>query len=115
MRTSLAFKFVKLARKMGIKTDPISSPEVREMRTAIDELDGGIQFEISLHPDASWSARSINVPGIITGGFDQSEISEMVKDAVFTYYGIPPQFCYDELLHKVGEKKTVKNELFVTA
>ncbi len=115
MRTSLAFKFVVIARKMGVKFDPMSSKEVKDMRAAIDELQDGIQFEIGLHPDGSWSARSTNVDGIITGGVDQSDVSEMIKDAIFTYYDVPPQFCVDALLKGSGEKKTVKNEMLVTA
>lgn len=115
MRTSLTFKFVSLARKIGIKHNPETSQEIKDMRRIIDELDTGIQFEIGMHPDGSWSAKSVNIDGIITGGFNQSEISEMIKDAIFTYFDVPPQFCYDELLKGTGEKKTVKNEMLVTA
>ncbi len=101
---------------MGMKVDPLSSGEVREMREAIDSLgEGGIKFEIGTYADGSWSARSTNVEGIITGGFDRSEMTEMVKDAIFTYYGVPPQYCEDKLLQGTGEKKTVKNEILVTA
>ena len=115
MRTSLTFKFVTLARRMGLKYNPMSSQEVKDMRQKIDELGDGIQFEIGMYPDGSWSAKSVNVDGIITGGFSQSEIPEMIKDAIFTYFDVPPQFCYDDLLKGTGEKKTVKNEMLVTA
>ena len=117
MKTSLTFKFVTLAKKMGISSNPLASQKVKEMRQEIDSVsaDGGIKFEIGMYPDGSWSARSTNVDGIISGGFDQSEIPAMIKDAIFTYYDIPPQYCDDTLLKGTGEKKTVKNELLVTA
>lgn len=117
MKTSLTFKFVTLARKMGIKPNPLSCQGVEDMRREIDTLgaEGGIKFEIGMYPDGSWSAKSTNVEGIITGGFNQSEIPEMIKDAIFTYYDIPPQYCDDRLLKGTGEKKTLKNELLITA
>ncbi len=115
MRTSLAFKFVTIAHKMGVKFDANSSVEVKNMQASMADLRDGIQFDIGLHPDGSWSAKSTNVDGIITGGFDQSEISEVIKDAVFTYYDVPPQFCDNRLLKGSGEKKTLKNEMLVTA
>lgn len=116
MKTSLTFKFVNLAKRMGVKTNPLSNQNVRHMRDAIDAAgEGGIKFEISTYADGSWSAKSTNVDGIITGGLDQSEVTEMIKDAVFTYFAIPPQYCDDALLKGSGEKKTVKKELLVTA
>lgn len=116
MKTSLTFKFVTMAKKMGFKTNPLSCGSVREMRDAIDSLgEGGIKFEIGMYPDGSWSAKSVNVDSIITGGYDHSEMTDMIKDAIFTYYDIPPQYCEDGLLKGSGEKKTVKNEILVTA
>lgn len=117
MKTSLTFKFATLAKKLGVTSHPLSCQKVKDMRDEIDALgsEGGVKFEVGMYPDGSWSAKSTNVDGIISGGFHQSEISEMIKDAIFTYYDIPPQYCNDALLKSSGEKKTVKNELLITA
>jgi hypothetical protein len=115
MKTSLAFKFANFAKRAGIRFDALHNPAVLNMRSEIISLDGGIQFAINGYPDGSWSAKSVNVDGIITGGRNQSEMIEVIKDAVFTYFDIEPQYCNDSLLKGAGEKKTVKNEMYVTA
>ena len=115
MKTSLAFKVAHFANKSGVKPDILNNPAVIYMRQELELLGkGGVRFEISVYADGSWSARSVNVDGIITGGINQSDMIETIKDAVFTYYDISPQFCDDSLLRGTGEKKTVKNEIYVT-
>lgn len=116
MKTSLAFKVATLARKYGLKVNDLKNPSVASMKDAIESLGPeGIQFAISGYEDGSWMAKSVNVDGILTGGDDMAECTELIKDAIFTYYEVPPQFCNDALLHKSGDKKTVHNEAFVTA
>lgn len=116
MKTSLSFKFANFARRYGVKFDTMQNPSVVKMREEIELLGkNGIEFSINTYGDGSWSAKSVNVDGIITGGINQAEFVEMIKDAIFTYYDIPPQYCEDQLLKGAGEKKTVKNEIFVTA
>ena len=70
---------------MGLKINPSLCQEIKDMQEALDD-ESGIVFDIGMHPDGSWSVKSINIEGIITGGLDQSEMSEMIKDAIFTYY-----------------------------
>lgn len=116
MKTSLAFKIANFARKQGLKFDALHDPRVIAMREEIAQLkDDGINFSINIYNDGTWSARSTNVDGIITGGDNFAESNEMIKDAIFTYYDVPPQFCEDRLLHGSGEKKTIHNEILVTA
>lgn len=81
------------------------------MRHAISQLDHGIiQFSIHTKPDGTWLAQSSNVDGIITGGANQSDQDAMIKDAIFTYYGIAPKYAHDELLVNLDQRKS-----FVTA
>ena len=114
MKTSLAYKFSKFMREQGRRLNPLENEAVIHMRSEIDQLDEGIQFTVSTYEDGSWMAKSTNVEGILSGGRDASEIPEVIKDAIFTYYDIPPKYCNDDLLRGTGEKKVVKREAFVT-
>ena len=115
MKTSLAFKFASLAKLAGMNFDYSNNPAVLDMQSQITALDGGVQFAISHYADGSWSAKSINIDGIITGGKNQVDVEETIKDAIFTYFNIEPQYCNDLLLRGIGERKTLKNEIYVTA
>ena len=71
MKTSLAFKVAHFANKSGVKPDILNNPAVINMRQELELLGkGGVRFEISVYVDGSWSARSVNVDGIITGGIN---------------------------------------------
>jgi len=60
---------------------------------------GGIQFAIEMNPDGTWVAESVNIEGIIAGGFHYpDDLAAMERDAIFAYFRIPPQLCNDELL-----------------
>ena len=70
-----------------------------KMKKEISVLGGGIEFKIEQYPDGSWTAESVNVDGIITGGGNIRNSAELLRDAIFTYYRVPPQFCNDASLH----------------
>lgn len=115
MKTSLSYKFANVAKKAGYKFRSHTNTDVIAMRDEIAKLGtNGINFNISIERDGSWYAESTNVDGIISGGFDVKEINEMLKDAVFTYYGVAPQHCDDTLLKSSGEVQTVKQQVLVT-
>lgn len=83
------------------------------MERKINEL-GSIQFKIDVHPDGSWTAESVNIEGVITGSRDMKEMNYLLKDAIFTYFGIPSYLCNDELLRANNEPVTVKQRVWAT-
>lgn len=100
-----------LARKMGYNFDEQNDERVVKMKREIDRI-GKIEFKIEQHPDGSWTAESINFDGIITGGISTQNISSTIKDAVFTYFEIPPQLCVDTLLRGDNEPVTVRQNVY---
>ena len=84
------------------------------MLEEIRQLNGGIKFNIDHYPDGTWTAESTNVDGIITGGNDVKETSSMIKDAIFTYYQIPPQLCNDSLLKSDNEAVALTQAVYAT-
>lgn len=116
MKYSLAYRFALLTRRSGLKLNELKQPEVINMRKEIASLGkSGIEFKVEQHPDGSWTAESTNVEGIFTGGHAQENIPESIKDAVFTYYGIPAKYCVDELLRGTGEPIVTQQELHIVA
>src|SRR5438477_11572991 len=116
MKYSLRYKLANFLRTKGRGINGAQSAEVIAMQKEITSLEGkNINFEIKTYVDGSWMAKSTNVEGILTGGNDQKEINEMLKDAVFTYYGIPPEFADDKLLRNSGEPVTTEQRVHVTA
>lgn len=101
MVTRLIFRLGHYLRQFGL-VNLDSSAEVQNMRRVLQDL-GGISFTIELMPDGAWVAESTNIDGIITGGKDSRRINQEVKDAVFTYFGIPPYLCDDSLLKGPNE------------
>ncbi|PJE65338.1 hypothetical protein COU91_02200 [Candidatus Saccharibacteria bacterium CG10_big_fil_rev_8_21_14_0_10_47_8] len=103
-------------RKLGYSFDEENNERVKEMRATIRELDNhSINFKIEHHPDGTWSAESTNIDGIMTGGKDPREVPDLLKDAVFTYFEIPPHLCRDEALHTDNEPAEVKQNVHVGA
>lgn len=103
-------------RKMGVNFNELENEQVQEMKRAINSLDGnGILFTIENYPDGSWSAESINIDGIMTGSRDPREVSSLIKDAIFTYFEIPPQLCMDDLVRSDNEPVTTKQRAYVRA
>lgn len=103
-------------RRFGVDFHEENDPNVIEMRETIKSLENkSIEFKAEIHPDGSWSAESVNVEGIITGGDDPRDIQSMLKDAIYTYFEIPPQLCRDELLRSDNEPATVQQKVHVGA
>lgn len=116
MRTSISFKLAKIARKAGYNFKSNSNSAVLEMQKSIKDLGiSGIQFSISINKDGSWFAESTNVQGLISGGQKSAEINDMLKDAIFTYYGIDAKHCDDRALKSSGEHTTVKQKVYVAS
>lgn len=83
------------------------------MRTAIAQL-GGIDFKLEFYPDGTWTAESTNIDGIITGGGDTKEVNSILKDAIFTYFEMPPHLCNDKLLQAPNEPVTLEQRVWAT-
>lgn len=43
-------------------------------------------------------AESTNIDGIISGSLHLKDMNSLLKDAIFTYFEIPPHLCSDALL-----------------
>ena len=116
MRYSLTYRLADFLRSKGYNFSEELRPEVVEMQREINALDNrSINFEIKVYPDGSWLAKSTNVEGLLTGSRKQSEVHELIKDAIFTYYGVPPQYANDKLLRNTGEPVTSEQQVHVTA
>ena len=105
------YKFSNLIRKMGIDLHENNNQRVIAMKKEIDKL-GKIEFKIEQYPDGSWTAESTNLDGIITGGTNTQDISATIKDAVFTYFEIPPYLCVDSLLRRDNEPVTMRQNVY---
>ncbi|MFH1890164.1 MAG: hypothetical protein ABIJ91_01170 [Candidatus Kuenenbacteria bacterium] len=100
-----------LARKMGYKLNEENDERVIRMKKEINRIDK-IEFKIEQYPDGSWTAESVNIDGIITGGTSAQNISNMIKDAVFTYFEIPAYLCNNDLLQKDNEPVIIKQNVY---
>ncbi len=98
-------------RKFGFDFHEANDSRVKAMQTKIQEL-GSIEFKIELQPDGSWVAESTNLDGIITGGSKRQNINEMIKDAIFTYFEIPPYLCNDALVKSSSESLTLEQRVY---
>ncbi len=104
MRHSARYK---LARFLG---KPISANRqkgieaIANMYRSISSLPGGaIRFHYYDDGDGYWHVESTNIEGIITGGSKNDNVEEMIEDAVYTYYGIPPEFCTQKMGFTIRE------------
>lgn len=109
----LIFSLGQLARKLKIGPQSDEHPAVLAMMRKIQKL-GSIEFKIEFHSDGNWTAESTNIDGIITGGKDTREVKAMIKDAIFTYFRIPPYFVHDSLLRANNEPVIVQQKVWVT-
>lgn len=100
-------------RKLGFNFHERDNPIVQEMEKKINEL-GSIQFKVELYPDGSWTAESVNIDGIITGSDNTRDMNMLIKDAIFTYFDIPPYMSDDELLKANNEPVTMKQNVWAT-
>ncbi len=99
------------ARKIGYTFDEKNDAHVMKMKKEIDRI-GKVEFKIEQYPDGSWTAESTNIDGIITGGTNTKYTSSAIKDAIFTYFEIPPHLCADSLLRGDNEPVTVKQNVY---
>lgn len=114
MKYSLRYKISNALRKFGIALDAEKQPAVQNMWKTIRKLDGGkILFELSLDKDGDWSAIAVNLPGLMTGGSLSDPISDMIEDAIFTYFAIPPEYCDERILNKnyVSQHKSKRSHV----
>lgn len=100
-------------RKMGYVFNEETDARVQNMQKEIRRIGGKIEFKIEQYPDGSWVAESVNLDGIITGGKSAKEISLMMRDAIFTYFGVPPYLCKESLLRANNEPVTVRQQVYV--
>ncbi len=114
MFRKFVFNSSQILRRLGFDFNEKQHSNVVHMFEKIRQINGGIKFNIEHYPDGSWTAESTNVDGIITGGDDVKETFSIIKDAIFTYYQIPPQWCNDNLLKSDNEAVTVTQTVYAT-
>lgn len=112
MINKIIFDLANLARKFGIRFNYETNTNVLEMKKALAGINNKIEFKIEQYPDGSWTAESVNIDGIITGGKNYANISNTLKDAVFTYFDIPPHLCASSLLRADNEPVTLIQRVY---
>lgn len=100
-------------RHLGYNFHEDADVRVCAMKDTIHAIGGKIEFKIEQHPDGSWTAESVNIDGIITGGTTTKELSLTLKDAIFTYFRIPPYLCNDAALYADNEPVTLMQRVYV--
>jgi len=113
MLTKFLFNASQLMRQMGFDFKEMQNPAFFAMQKKLHEL-GGINFKIEYHPDGSWSAESINIDGIITGGDDIKESGQIIKDAIFTYFEVPPYLVNFKSITMNNEPVTMSQKVYAT-
>ncbi|MFA6548180.1 MAG: hypothetical protein WCT11_04580 [Candidatus Magasanikbacteria bacterium] len=103
----------KQMRQWGYNFNEGSDQRILDMKKEINRLGGRIEFKIEQYPDGSWTAESVNLDGVITGGTNTKEATPTIRDAVFTYFGIPPYLCNDAVLRADNEPVTLKQHVYV--
>lgn len=111
MYNKIVYNLASLARKMGIDFHDENNANILSMKETVAKLNK-LEFKIEYYPDGSWTAESTNIDGIITGGKNTQDINATIKDAVFTYFEIPPYLCVDSLLHSDNEPVTVTQRVY---
>ena len=116
LRNKLIYSVSNALRRRGFHFNEEKDPRVVKMRDTIHSLDNhAVSFHIEQHPDGTWTAESVNIDGIMSGGTNPREIPEMLKDAIFTYFEVPPQLCNDILLRADNEPAKVEQRVHVGA
>ena len=103
----------KTLRQVGINLENQNDVRLEAMRNEIAKAGGKIEFKIEQYPDGSWTAESINVDGIITGDKITKNVSATIRDAVFTYFGVPPYLCQDDVLRADNEPVILRQKVYV--
>lgn len=94
MLNKLRYNFANTCRKIGIGFDGRNDKNVKNMLKVFSKLENKkIKFKIEFDENGNWSAESINLPGIITGGnVANNDLHELILDAIFTYFDIAPEY-----------------------
>ena len=100
-------------RQWGYNFNEDNDARILAMKKEIQRLGGRIEFKIEQYPDGSWAAESVNLDGVITGGGSTKKITPTIRDAVFTYFGIPPHLCNDAVLRADNEPVILKQHVYV--
>lgn len=103
----------KQLRHWGYNFNEETDQRILAMKKEIQSLGGRIEFKIEQYPDGSWAVESVNIDGVITGGTNSKAITSTIRDAVFSYFGIPPHLCNDAVLHADNEPVTLKQHVYV--
>lgn len=114
-RNYIIYKLAQWARRIGYDFGEATDSRVLMMRDAISRLGGKVKFSLTIDGNTGeWVAESVDLEGIITGGknFSPKEVSETIKDAIFTYFDIPPYLCNATLLRSEGEPITVEQKVY---
>lgn len=111
IRTKIIYKFFRGLRNLGLNFNEGNDPRIREMRMKIHQLDG-IKFKIEIYHDNSWTAESTNIDGIITGSKNIKDRNDNIRDAIFTYFEIPPHLCNDQLIRADNEEVTATQRVY---
>ena len=107
------YAVAKQMRQWGYDFNEGADQRILDMKKEIQRMGGKIEFKIEQYPDGSWTAESVNFDGVITGGTNTKEATPTIRDAVFTYFGIPPHLCNDSVLHADNEPVTLKQCVYV--
>lgn len=107
------YLIAKQLRQWNYNFNEDADPRVLAMKKEIQRLGGKVEFKIEQYPDGSWTAESVNLDGVITGGINTKEVAPTIRDAVFTYFGIPPHLCNDTILRADNEPVTLKQHVYV--
>lgn len=100
-------------RHWGVDFHEQTEPRVVGMKKEIVRIGGKIEFKIEQYPTGEWTAESTNLDGIVTGGKSRRDIPATIRDAVFTYFGIPPHLCNPRLLKADNEPVTTTQRVYV--
>lgn len=115
-RNQIVFHLSRALRNAGYKFRIESDPHVIEMRETLESMGkNDLTFKIDYYPDGNWSAECIEIDGIMTGGNDAKTATHMIKDAIFTYFEIPPHLCHDLPLRADNEPVKVSQVVHVGA
>ena len=109
--TKVIYTLARILRRLGFQFHEDTDFRVKAMHETISKL-GSIQFSIEISSDGAWVAESTNIDGIITGGTSKESINEHLKDAVFTYFEIPPHLCNETLVKTQGEPMKLEQKVY---
>lgn len=111
MFNKIIFNINQVLKIFGIGFNQTDYPQLILMKDKIKELNG-INFKIEFYPNGSWTAESVNIDGILTGSDNVKKLNYLIKDAIFTYFEIPPQFCDNSFLKADNEPVTVTQKIY---